>query len=199
MAKIKAKAIAQMREILVGIVLGRLKHKQSVWHCGTAACVAGWNTNLNHKRLAEKTWKAVQKQAEQSYVTLESGLENWTWDLSDGPEDQDDGTLAQKDWGLSDEEAEFMFEGGASLAQQIGLIEFLAAGHRWDPEWDDDDWADLPDELNALVDAFRDADARQTWAEQHDKWTPERCEVVKDLLAANQEKVIIEETVTIPA
>jgi hypothetical protein len=159
MEKIRRKAINQMSEILAGIVQGRLKHDQSVWHCGTAHCVAGWNTALNHKRLYRKQVK-MQLEAE----GLENEHELGAWDAST-PDGLSDGCLAKEDWDLSSREANYMFDGDASLDEQIGLIEFLRAGHRW---LDGDGTYGLPDGLAEFQRRYQGRAAQKRWADEYD-------------------------------
>lgn len=105
---ISAEAISQLENILTGCRSGRLLHKQSTWHCGSAHCVAGWNTVLNHRAAYDKAVEVAQCD------TL----------------DIDDGRLAKEDWGLNNAEANYCFIGDATFEQQFGLLEFLRAGHR---------------------------------------------------------------------
>ena len=185
MTKIKPKAIEQMREILSGIVLGRLRHNQGTWHCGTAGCVAGWNTALNHKELYEN---AYQKLCVEKAAQWGRQPEQIHWSLCDlpGQENENDDDIAKRDWGLSEGEAEFMFAGPASLEQQIGLIEFLADGHRAPDWWDGEDYP-LPDKLQEYVDQYDSSAARLAWAKKYEQPRP-NTDVVEDLLKPTAKK-----------
>lgn len=178
--KIAKKAINQMRQILVGIVLGRLQHDQTAWHCGSAHCVAGWNTALNHKQLYKEQLK---QQLKNRGCADESELDDWVVYMKES--DMGDGLIAQKDWGLSDYEAGVLFDGDAALGDQIGMIEYLAAGHRYTVR----DWTD---ELEAYTRRYTTHKARMAWALEHDK-EPKVCatkrpnsEFVKELLCPVQ-------------
>lgn len=184
-APIKPEAIQQMREILAGIVLGKLRHKQDVWHCGTAHCVAGWNTVLNHKDLYEEQRKKRPFQTKGAWRVCTGSSEN-------------DGDIAQADWGLNNIEAQFLFGWAVSLSEQIGLVELLASGQRLGA----DDYFQTAQKLDDEVAKYKTRNQRKSWAQAViAKSTPDakHADFVKELLGrAHKVKEVIEENCVIP-
>lgn len=190
MKKIKPEAIGQMREILSGIILGKLKHDQGSWHCGTAACVAGWHTNLNHKEIADKAFELAQEYARRN----KGSVGRWIWDTALACGRRDD-QIARDDWGLDYQEGDFMFRSDAGLAQQVGLIEYLADGHRWAAEEDERgvhfyaEDGEAPPILEEYIDRYYSIAARQQWAEKYEQPRP-NTDVVEALLKPKAKKPV---------
>lgn len=191
--KITSKAIGRMREILSGIILGKLEHDQASWHCGTAHCVAGWNTALFHPALYKKAQKAVEKEGEARRDSDWRGIRGNAWNIceytcSQSPNSRtyrmSDSDLAVKDWGLNDLESDYMFAATARLAEQVGLIEFLADGHRVA-----DNCPCCDSALRAYVSRYRGEYARRRWAEKYAVPRP-NSEIVEDLLAADKKETL---------
>lgn len=66
--KIKAlprRITREMRAIITGIKQGRLEHEQSMYHCGTKHCIAGWAIVLMYEatRYRYKTWAKLSRNA----------------------------------------------------------------------------------------------------------------------------------------
>lgn len=182
---------------MVGIVSGRLEHNQNWWHCGTAACVAGWNTNIYHHKKADRALKkACTLQGRSAEQILEG---DYDWDANDAVQ-------AKRDWQISEAEAGFMFDSGATWAQQIGLIEFLADGHRLTGH---ETWASHQKQremLNRYVARYEDIKECRAWAKKWDAPSRSNSKLVKELLAtkASTGKEVLdeilgkEETVKVP-
>lgn len=101
----------QIRFILEGIKAGRLAHYQETVHCGSAHCVAGWHA----------VFKAQENGVE--YDPLQGRFRS-------NPGFEDAWLLAEKDWKLTEAEANILFSANATLKVQFALLEYLERGQR---------------------------------------------------------------------
>jgi hypothetical protein len=114
----KQQATQEIREILEGIRDGRLEHNQRWFFCGTARCVAGWKVALDYMKENPDAPKEVDE--ETLYEYAECSLE----DPYDGCL-QSPWKYAMERWGLSEEDADELFDEGATIAGQFAVLERL--------------------------------------------------------------------------
>lgn len=119
----------EIRFILEGCRDGRLEHRQTYEHCGTAHCIAGWKQAMDFAKackvadITQVTWDEYTEEPEQHTDCFH----RWT---SDKPASA--WLYAEKAWGLFAGEAEALFDGGATFDEQFALLEDLEAGKRVD-------------------------------------------------------------------
>ena len=125
MKKLPKKITNEIRKILEGCRDGELKHKQSEYHCGTAHCIAGWKAAFDYAKVNK----------DKSILTANFDREVERYDeigrfMNAKHSTYFEDIYAQKQWRLTDTEANALFEMRATFDEQFALLEKLENGLR---------------------------------------------------------------------
>lgn len=112
------KITKEIRLILEGCQSGYLNHVQTMFHCGTSHCIAGWKEVLDIGKLTGLTLPSLRgKKLDE--IPLQSDL---TGGLTQN--------YTTKQWRLTPLEADLLFFAHARFPEQFTVLEVLEAGLR---------------------------------------------------------------------
>ena len=151
--RLTKQALHEIKTVIRGIKDGRLAHQQTAVHCGSAHCVAGWKAVLDYGNqtgdfemaVVVPLEKIIYDAVKKDFVPLDPdipveeivykrGTKFYKW-LAKQPGQSlinaDEMSYAQMKWGLTDDEAHELFNGGTTLEHMESMIEKWEQGFRY--------------------------------------------------------------------
>lgn len=117
--KTETQVLEQIRGVIVNVLNGRYEHKQDAWHCGTAACIAGWCQ-----------LEDVSTQLNKSFADIQLSLTNSDSEVIEGYFNAEEHVLVNiKDRKLDQDIRDFIFASNLTIKQIVNGFNKVIARH----------------------------------------------------------------------